>query len=61
MIRRAVWTISPWSGKAERVWTTCADVEIDVSDLVPPATARVHTAPIDEAALSDLLQRSRVA
>jgi len=58
---RAAWVTAP-SGKSERVWTCLPDVDIDVSDLVsasPPATSRAVTRPFEEAALADLLQRSR--
>lgn len=64
-MRRAVW-VTAASGKLERVWTDYPDVDVDVSDLVPeqalqPAWARTTTSPMDEAALADLLRRSRTA
>lgn len=56
---RLVWTTSP-DGRDQQVWTDAPEVDVDLSDLTPaPAWARTTTHPIDEAALADLLQRSR--
>lgn len=62
-MKRVAWTTSP-DGRAQQVWTDGPEVDVDVSDLTPapqPSWARTRTNPIDEAALADLLQRSRVA
>lgn len=57
---RAVWVTAP-SGRAERVWTAWPEVDVDLSDLIPPApaVARATTARIEEFALDVLLQQSR--
>lgn len=61
MIPRAFWATADDGGIA-MYWAIGDAVDVDLSDLIPPAPAvsRVHTAPIDEAALDVLLQRSRL-
>jgi hypothetical protein len=56
---RAVWTTAP-SGRAVQIWAEDDEVDVDVSDLTPPPSRAIIT-PIDEAALADLLQRTRLA